>query len=225
MDVTLAAETGRPQGSRASRRLVREGKVPGVVYGLDQDAVPVAVAWPELRAALTTEAGLNALITLDIDGTEDLTIVKELQRDPVRREVIHVDFLRVSRDAEIEVEVPIVLEGTADLVEREGGTVNHTLFTLAVYAKPGRIPNEIVVDISGLDLGEAIRVADLTLPEGSRTEADPEEPVVLGQATRATIEAGDEGEEGEAAEGAPEAGAEAPSGGDEGGDDAGGDEA
>lgn len=224
MDVTLAAETGRPQGSRASRRLVREGKVPGVVYGLDQEAVPVAVAWPELRAALTTEAGLNALITLDIDGTEDLTIVKELQRDPVRRDVIHVDFLRVSRDAEIEVEVPIVLEGTADLVEREGGTVNHSLFTLAVYAKPGRIPNEIVVDISGLELGEAIRVADLVLPEGARTEADPEEPVVLGQATRATVESGAEGEEGEAAEGAPEASAEAPSGGDEGGDDAGGDE-
>jgi large subunit ribosomal protein L25 len=219
MDVTLAAETGRPLGSRSSRRLLREGKVPGVVYGLHQDAVPVTVAWPDLRAALTTEAGLNALITLDVDGTEDLTIVKDLQRDPVRRDVIHVDFLRVSRDIEIEVEVPIVLEGTADLVEREGGTVNHTLFTLAVYAKPGRIPNEIVVDVSGLELGEAIRVADLTLPEGARTEADPDEPVVLGQATRATVETGEEGEEGaEGGEAAADAAAEAPA------EDAGGDE-
>ncbi len=106
MDVTLTAETGRPLGSRSSRRLLRDGKVPGVVYGLDQDTVAVAVEWPDLRAALTTDAGLNALITLEVDGDEDLTIVKDLQRDPVRRDVVHVDFLRVSRDVEIEVEVP-----------------------------------------------------------------------------------------------------------------------
>ena len=212
MDVTLTAETGRPLGSRSSRRLLRDGKVPGVVYGLDQDTVPVAVQWPDLRAALTTEAGLNALITLDVDGSEDLTIIKDIQRDPVRRDVVHVDFLRVSRDVEIEVEVPIVLEGTAEAVEREDGNVAHLLFTLSVYAKPGAIPNELTLDISGLELGESIRVADLALPEGVRTEVDEDEVVVSGQMSRATIEgeaaAGEEGEEGEVAEGGAEASAE-----------------
>jgi large subunit ribosomal protein L25 len=224
MDVTLTAETGRALGSRSSRRLLRDGKVPGVVYGLDQDTVPVAVEWPHLRAALTTEAGLNALITLEVDGAEDLTIIKDLQRDPVRRDVVHVDFLRVSRDVEIEVEVPIVLEGTAEKVEREDGTVAHLLFTLSVYAKPGSIPNELTVDVSDLELHDSIRVADLTLPAGVRTEVDEDEVVVSAQVSRATIEAieGEEAaEEGEAAEG--EASAEAGGGEAEGGDESGGD--
>lgn len=206
MDVTLTAETGRALGSRSSRRLLRDGKVPGVVYGLEQDTVSVAVAWPELRAALTTEAGLNALITLEVDGNEDLTIVKDLQRDPVRRDVIHVDFLRVSRDAEIEVEVPIVLTGEAEKVEREDGTVAHLLFTLSVYAKPGAIPNELTVDVSDMEVGDSIRVADLSLPSGARTEVDPEEVVVNAQITRATIEAAEEEELAEALDELAEAG-------------------
>ncbi len=226
MDVTLTAETGRPLGSRSSRRLLRDGKVPGVVYGLDQDTVPVAVQWPDLRAALTTEAGLNALITLDVDGSEDLTIIKDIQRDPVRRDVVHVDFLRVSRDVEIEVEVPIVLEGTAEKVEREDGTVAHLLFTLSVYAKPGAIPNELTVDVSEMELHDSIRVADLTLPNGVRTEVDEDEVVVSAQVSRATIEAMEDEEAAEEAAEAGEGGAEASAdgGGEDAGDDSGGDE-
>lgn len=221
MDVTLTAETGRPTGSRSSRRLLRDGKVPGVVYGLDQDTVTVAVEWPDLRTALTTEAGLNALITLEVDGSEDLTIIKDLQRDPVRRDVVHVDFLRVSRDVEIEVEVPIVLEGHAEKVEREDGTVAHLLFTLSVYAKPGSIPNELTVDVSEMELHDSIRVADLNLPSGVRTEIDEDEVVVSAQVSRATIEAVEEEEAAEEAADSAEGGAEASADGgasDEGGD-------
>jgi len=224
MDVTLTAETGRPLGSRSSRRLLRDGKVPGVVYGLDQDTVPVAVEWPNLRAALTTEAGLNALITLEVDGNEDLTIIKDLQRDPVRRDVVHVDFLRVSRDVEIEVEVPIVLEGTAEKVEREDGTVAHLLFTLSVYAKPGSIPNELTIDVSEMELHDSIRVADLNLPSGVRTEIDEDEVVVSAQVSRATIEAVEEEEFAEALDELAEAATEqSDGGGDSGGDDSSGD--
>jgi large subunit ribosomal protein L25 len=227
MDVTLTAETGRALGSRSSRRLLRDGKVPAVVYGLDRDTVAVAVEWPSLRAALTTDAGLNALITLDVDGHEDLTIVKDLQRDPVRRAVVHVDFLRVSRDVEIEVEVPIVLEGHAEKVEREDGTVSHLLFTLSVYAKPGAIPNELTVDVSDMELHDSIRVGDLTLPSGVRTEVDEDEVIVSAQISRETIEVAEEEEFAEALEELAEAAAEAGEGGDgdeaAGGDDSGGD--
>ncbi|HEY5889013.1 MAG TPA: 50S ribosomal protein L25 [Acidimicrobiales bacterium] len=227
MDVTLTAETGRALGSRSSRRLLRDGKVPAVVYGLDQDTVAVAVEWPSLRAALTTDAGLNALITLDVDGHEDLTIVKDLQRDPVRREVVHVDFLRVSRDVEIEVEVPIVLEGHAEKVEREDGTVSHLLFTLSVYAKPGAIPNELTVDVSDMELHDSIRVGDLTLPSGVRSEVDEDEVIVSAQISRETIEVAEEEEFAEALDELAEAAAEAGDGGDgdeaTGGDDSGGD--
>lgn len=226
-EIVLTAETGRPTGSAASRRLRAFGMVPAVVYGLDGDPIPIAVGWRELRQALTTEAGLNALINLEVDGDTQLSIVKDMQRDPVRRDVTHVDFLRISRDVEIEVEVPIVLEGEAEKVEREQGNVTHSLFALTVMAKPGSIPNELTVDISDLEVGDTIRVEDLTLPSGVTTDVDPEEPVVTAQ--HQVIEElpedlePEEGEEGEeAAEG--EEGAEGAEASSEGGDDEGGDE-
>jgi len=185
MDVTLIAETGRPTGSRPARRLRIEGKVPGVVYGLDREPVSVLVAWPELRRALTTEAGLNALITLDVDGQHDLTIVKDLQRDPVRRAVTHVDFLRIDRDASISVEVPIVLLGEAHQVEVEQGIVEQLLHTLLITSKPGAIPSQLEVDISHLEIGGAVRVSDLTLPDGVTTEVELEEQIAIASATRA----------------------------------------
>ena len=189
MDVTLTVETGRPLGSRHTRRLRNEGKVPGIVYGLGDDAVPIAVEWSELRKALTTDAGLNALITLDLDGQSELSLVKDLQRDPVKRSVTHVDFIRIDRDAEVEVEVPVNLIGSAELVEREDGTVAHLLFSLTVKAKPDAIPQGFEAEISELTIGDAIRVGDLEMPEGVRTEVDPEEVVALAQITRSTLEA------------------------------------
>lgn len=180
-EIKLQATTGRALGNGPSRRIRAEGKVPAVVYGLGADPVAITVEWRPLRAALTTDAGLNALIDLEIDGNVDLTIIKELQRHPIRGDVMHVDFLRVSADAEITVDVPIVLEGEARKVTDEGGTVDHVLFTVSVNAKPADIPNELVVDISELEIGEAIRVADLDLPAGVSTDLDPEEPVVTGQ--------------------------------------------
>jgi large subunit ribosomal protein L25 len=130
--------------------------------------------------------------------------------------VLHIDFLRVSRDVAIEVEVPIVLEGEAEQVTREGGLVEQALFHLTVRAKPGSIPNELTLDISGLTIGESLRVSDLSLPSGVETDVDAEEAVVIGQAPQAVelpedLEAA-EGEEGVAAEGegAPEGEGEAP---------------
>ena len=187
-EINLAAHTGRPTGSRSSGRLRAEGRIPGVVYGHGGDPVPVSVAWKELRQALTTDAGLNALINLEVDGSRELTIVKELQRHPVRRDVIHVDFLRISRDEVITVEVPVVLHGEAEEVEKADGVVEHVLHSLEITAKPGAIPTEIPVDISTLELGHTIRVADLDLPAGVGTEIDPEEPVVTARMSAVSLE-------------------------------------
>src|SRR5690606_33161250 len=88
--IILTAETGRPTGSRSSRRLRAEGKIPAVVYGLDTEPKPIAVEWSALRAALVTDAGMNALIDLDVDGEKKLTMVYDMQRHPVRRDVTHV---------------------------------------------------------------------------------------------------------------------------------------
>ena len=210
MDVTLSAEIGRTTGSSSSKRLRAEGRVPAVVYGLDSEPLSVSVPWTELRRALNTEAGLNALITLEVDGNSELTIVKDLQRDPVRRSVEHVDFLRVDRNKTITVEVPIVLEGEAKEVEQEQGIVEQLLHTLTVNARPGSIPPHLEVDISGLTIGGAVRVSDLTLPAGVTTEVDPDEQIAIASATRAAeAEAAATTDEGE---GEGEAGAEADGG-------------
>lgn len=222
-ELVLQAELGRELGSSATRRLRRENKIPGVLYGLGDEPVSVAVAYGELRAALSTDAGLNQLISLDMGGDQQLSIVKELQRHPVRDEVIHVDFLRVDPNQEIAVDVPIILEGDARKVTDQSGMVDQTLFMLTVLATPTTIPNEVTVDISELEINESVRVEDITLPAGVRTEVDPEEAVAVGTVTRSTLEAmaaeeaGEEGDEGgDAGDGGGDAGdGDADAGGDD----------
>ncbi|HWJ98099.1 MAG TPA: 50S ribosomal protein L25 [Acidimicrobiales bacterium] len=210
-EINLKATTGRELGSGPSKRIRAEGNVPGVVYGLDADPIPVTVEWRPLREALTTDAGLNALIDLEVDGDVALTVVKELQRHPIRGNVLHIDFLRVSADAEITVEVPIVLEGEAKSVLSDGGTVDQLLYALSINAKPADIPNEVTVDISGLEINGSIHVSDIALPAGVSTDVDPEESVVAGNQAQVVEEpAAGEGE----AEGGDAAAADAPAEGD-----------
>jgi len=187
-DLVLNTEEKTTMGSRSSRRLRRDGKVPGVLYGLGQDSEIFSVDYSELREALTTDAGLNALIQLSINGTNQLTILKTLQRHPVKDEVIHVDFVRVDPKQELAVEVPIVLEGVAKKVTDQNGMVDQTMFSLSVLSLPDAIPNELTADVSELEINDAIRVSDVVLPEGVRTEIDPEEAIAVGTVTRSTME-------------------------------------
>lgn len=187
-ELLLKASTGRTEGTRPSRRLRRAGQVPAVVYGLDSDPIPVAVEWTELRSAITTDLGLNALITLDIDGTKQLSLVKDIQRHPVRRDVIHVDFIRVEEDAEVEVEVPLILTGEAKLVERANGMVDQLLHSLPVFAKPDSIPEDLHTDISDLEVGNSLRVGEIELPAGVRLAVDPDVAFAVGLITRSTKE-------------------------------------
>ncbi len=188
-ELTLTADPNRVTGSRASNRLRASGHVPAVVYGRGIDPLPVSVPRRALRAALTTEAGTNALINLRVGGDSHLTLVRDLQRDPIRNEVVHVDFVLVDRDKPVTVEVPIVLTGDAEQVTREQGVVEQALHALTVQARPTDIPNEITADVSELTIGDSIRVGDLKLPPGVTTEVDPEDPVAVAQVSRAAIEA------------------------------------
>lgn len=152
-----------------------------MIYGHGTDPVSVAVDGRALRSALTTDAGLNALLDLQVDGTSHLTVARDIQRDPVRGTVIHVDFQIVRRDEVIAAEVPVNLVGEPIALHRADGVVDHQLFTLTVHATPGRIPNDLEIDISELLVGDTIRVGDLALPEGVSTDVDPEAAVVVGQ--------------------------------------------
>lgn len=222
-DIVLAAETGRPTGSSASRRLRAAGKIPAVLYGRGADPAALSVDWRELRAALTTDKGLNALLTLQVGRKKTKAIVKELQRHPVRRDVLHVDFLAVDVDVAITTDVPIVVEGEATKVLREQGIVDQVLSALVISAKPDAIPGHISVDVSDLEIGHTITVGDLVLPSDVTTEVDPDETVVTAQVTSLALAEEELGEEAEAAE-AGEAGEEGEAGDEaraEGGDTAG----
>ena len=196
-DIMLTAETGRPTGSSASRRLRATGKVPAVLYGRGAEPTPIAVDWRELRAALTTEKGLNALLTLKVGSKKTTAIVKEMQRHPVRRDVLHVDFLSVDVDVVLTTDVPILLEGEALKVTREQGVVDHVLNALVIQAKPDAIPGHVSVDISDLEIGQTITVGDIDLPPGVATEVDPDETVVTAKLTSLALAEEGEGEEGE----------------------------
>ncbi len=203
-DFILTADTGRELGSRSSRRLRREGKVPAVVYGLDSEPVAITVDYRELRSVLNTDQGLNAVITLDVNGDQSPVLAKDLQRDAIRRDVTHVDFIRVDLDVETSAEVPIHLTGEAEIVDREGGMVEQILNHITVFAKPADLPAVIEVDISEMTMEHNLLVSDLPLGAGVRVEVDLEEPVAASQLTRAAMEPEDaegEGVEGQAVEG------------------------
>ena len=211
-EVTLIAEPGRTIGTRPSGRLRTEGRIPGVVYGHGISPLSVSVSRKDLRAVLHTDAGHNAVINLTVGGEKHLTIVKDLQRHPVRNEVTHVNFLVVNVNEVVSVDVPIVVTGESAAIKAASGTVDLQMHALSVQTTPGNIPNELTIDVTDLDIGDHIRVGDLVLPSGVSTDVDPEETVVLAQVTRATIEAEElEAEAAEAAEGeeTPEAEGEA----------------
>jgi len=192
-EITLHAEVGRPVGSRPARRLRRDGMIPAIIYGHGTNPVAVTVVGRELRAALSGEAGANTLLSLEAGDRTFLTLAREMQRHPVRGTVTHVDFQIVRRDEIIAADVPITLVGEAVEVHHGDGLVDQQLFSLPVRAKPADIPNVLELDVSGLTIGAALRVADLQLPAGVTTDLDDEAPVVTGQPPR--IQALEEGEE------------------------------
>ncbi len=194
-EVKLVAELGRTTGSSASRRLRVSGRIPGVVYGHGMEPLSVSVVARDLGAALSSH-GLNQVLELEVEGSSHLVLARQLQRHPVRRTVAHVDFQVVSRDEVVHAVVPIVVVGVAGNVERESGVLEQLLTSLSIYTTPERIPEEIELDVSGLEVGQALRVRDLALPEGVTTDLDPEEPVVIAAVSRtaADVAAAEEAE-------------------------------
>lgn len=193
----LKATLGRPTGSRASRRLRAEGHLPGVVYGLDKDPVAVSVEYTSLRAALTGPAGMNAVFTLDLEGSEEKVLVRDVQRDPIKRIVTHADFLRIDPNQKIRVSVPIELVGEAKEVMDAGGLIEQAMYEIEVEVAPDAIPETIQADLGTLTLDSRIAVSDLVFPPGVTSLVDDEISVVVPTVSRAAKMAGAEGEDAE----------------------------
>jgi len=217
--VTLSAKPRAEKGTRPSRRLRRQGLVPATVYGKDSNAKSITVDGRELYSALHTEAGRNALINVEIDGDDKvLAVAREVQRHPVRGDVIHLDLIQISLDEAIDAEVGVEYIGTPIGVREDGGFVETVAATINVSALPTAIPSSIVVDIEGLHTGDTLKVADLPEIEGVEYIDDIDRPLVTVLMPRVEEEPADllgegeereEGEEGEtAAEDAAEGAAE-----------------
>ncbi len=176
--VDLQGEVRTTVGKAGAKRLRRALRIPGVVYGGAKDAVSVTVNRKELLAVLS--AGENPLINLTLEGDggrKAVVILKELQRDPVKGGPLHVDFQEVSMKKKIRVEVPLVFTGEATGVKNKGGILEHGLRQLLVECLPLSIPERITVDVSALDIGNAIHVADLHVEEDVRILEDGERVV------------------------------------------------
>jgi len=207
--VTLRAEAGRATGSRESRRLRKTGRVPGIVYGKKIDPINVAVDAHDLHLALHTEAGSNALINLEIEGKDVvLTMARVIERHPFRNEYRHIDFVTVSLDETLRAEVVIHFEGTPIGV-RDGGVFSPSKTHVEVETLATSIPSGIELDISGVEMGGALRVADLPQLEGVVYIDDPETVLMSVTAPAAEVE---EAEENEGEEGAEAVEGEEPQG-------------
>ena len=215
-------------GSAESRRLRKEGLVPGVLYG-NGEPISISIAERELRRALTGASGLHSILDVEIDGKGQThaSILKEYQVDPVRGGVTHVDLQEVRLDRAINASVTVELVGGDDAPGvREGGVLSQPLREVTVEALPLEVPERIELDVSGMELGDTLRISDLTAPEGVTLLDDPAlvmatvtapTKVVEPEPTEEELAEGEEGElaegeeaaEGEAGEGAGDQEAEA----------------
>jgi large subunit ribosomal protein L25 len=171
----LNATAREIEGSRANRRLRREGRVPAVLYGGGEDPTPLSVDARELRQALH---GAGAVLEIAVDGQTSNAVVKDTQLHPVRNEALHVDFVRVRMDVAIQSVVTLELVGAEDSPgTTEGGVLEQQLREVNIEALPGDIPESIVHDVSSLELGGTVHVSDLSAP-GAVTILDDGELVV-----------------------------------------------
>ncbi|AZP18401.1 50S ribosomal protein L25/general stress protein Ctc [Streptomyces aquilus] len=192
-EVKISAETRSEFGKGAARRIRRDAKVPGVLYGHGADPLHLTLPGHDLLLALRTP---NVLISLDIDGkTNELAIPKSVQRDPIKGFLEHVDLLLVKRGEKVTVEIPVHTEGE---LAAGGNLLEHVLNALPVEAEATHIPESVTVSIEGLEAGASILAKDIKLPAGTTLAVD-EDAVVLQVLAAQAEEASEEAAEGDEA--------------------------
>jgi large subunit ribosomal protein L25 len=164
------AQKNKGTGTRVARRLRKGGRIPAVIYGHKQAVVPVTLSHDDVLRMVKSP---SHLAELDLGGTTETVLIRDVQWDHLGKEVLHLDFARVSAEEVIETEVPVRIHGHA-AGTAAGGIVEHLVHSLSIKCRAGAIPDSIKVDISGLELDQGIHVRDLTLPPDVTADADPE---------------------------------------------------
>lgn len=175
LEAQLRSETGKG-AARAARR---SGMIPGVLYGQKKETLSIKLDQKKLRDLLKIEGVGSSLIDLELPGHDQETVmIKEIQRAPVSKEILHTDLIRISLSEEITTTIPVITVGMPVSISEEGGVEEFPLQELQIRCLPDEIPENIEVDISDLEIGDTIQVSDLSIPEGVEVLDDPETAVV-----------------------------------------------
>lgn len=200
-NIVVEVDSRSSRGTNASRRLRRAGLVPGIVYGLDRPSFSVTVHARRIEEILKLESGRNTIFTLALSGEggkKRSVMIRDLQRDPVTENVVHVDFVRVDLTKRVVVMVPIRLIGIAEGVKNEGGTLEVIARSVEVECLPGNIPEHFDVDVTALHVGQHVSISDLPAAEGVEILSDADTVVATIAAPRVEAAPVAEGAEGEA---------------------------
>ncbi len=197
-NLTAAARTETGKG--VARKLRQSNRIPGVIYGHHREPQPLSVDGRELDRLLAHIEPGTTVIELDVDGSTARTLIREIQRHPVRPQILHVDFQELVAGEKVSVEIPLILVGVPHGVRSDGGVLDQVMRELSVEVDPSDMPSRIEVDVSGLGLNESIHVSELQLPAGVDVLADPEDTICVVAPPRVVEETVEPVEEPEGAE-------------------------
>lgn len=201
---TLQAEKRDVSGTTASKRLRREGIVPAIVYGSKQDNYAIQVNEKQFFDLLKRQSSSSFLVNLEIEGAKEknkLAFVQDIQKNPIKGNLIHIDFRAVSENENIHAAIPVILEGESAGV-KEGGLLEHLLHSVEIECLPADLPDHVTCNVESLDIGDSVKIADITFPEGVTVKLGPDVLVALVAKQRVEEEPTTEATEGaEAAEG------------------------
>ncbi len=196
LDLTVSARSGAGKG--AARATRREGLVPGVVYGNGEDPVSISVEFNPLLKMLRAGKFMSTLINLTIDGKDQRVICRGVQRDVVKDLPIHIDFLRLSRTSRINLNIPVEFVNEADCPGlTKGGVLTVVRNEVEMKVTAGDIPENLIVDLSGLEVGDVVHMSDIELPEGARAMITGRDFVIANIAAPSSLKSADEDEDGE----------------------------
>ena len=203
--LTIAAEPRERAGKGASRALRREGRVPAVIYGDKKEAIAIHVEERALNKLLGTGHFMNSLVQVDVNGVKTRTLPKDVAFDPVTDRPLHVDFFRLAKGAKVQVNIPVVfINEEASPGLKRGGVMNVVRHELDLMCDADHIPDQIEIDVTGLEIGDSIHISHITLPEGSESAITDRDFTIAGVTAPSALKSSDdeaaEGEDGDAEE-------------------------
>ena len=184
----LSATPRSTVGKGVARSLRSSGQIPAIIYGHAREPQPLAINTRELERLLERISAESTVIELELNGGTARTLIREIQRHPFKKEILHVDFQELVAGEKVTVSIPIVLVGTPDGVKNDGGVLDQILRELEIRVDPAHIPPRVEIDVTALTIGHSIHVSDLKVPEGVEVMDDEEETVAVVSAPRAVVE-------------------------------------